>query len=75
MLPLPSHTLSLGSCCRSFTLICLSYSLTERVSLNVIFFCVIHCGCLLTNQLQVTQQVSKTANPSKHILTLSLKLW
>lgn len=42
LLLFPSHTLSLGSCCRSFPLICLSHSFTECVSLNVIFFCVIH---------------------------------
>ena len=59
MLHLHSHTLSLGSCCQSWTVTCLSHSLTNCISLNLIFFCVIHCGGLLTNQSRLVSRDQK----------------
>lgn len=73
MLLLHSHTLSLGCCCQSFTIICLSHSLTDYVSLDLIL-----CYPLQRppdKPAQVGQQGSKTANQSEHILALSLKSW
>lgn len=59
MLHLHSPTLSLGSCCQTFTVTHPSHCLTDHVSLNLIFFCVIHCGSFLTNQSRLASRHQK----------------